>query len=167
MFTGLHHFDPNRTAARANLVLVGPADYTEEEHAFARRLQTASEVPPDGMHTAVTPFDPDAVSEPGGSTDVANISWVCPTVDLDVANWPQEVPAHSWASTAASGSSAAYKAMLVAAKVLAAAGVDVLTQPELVRAMRAEFDEQSKTFPYVSPVGPEVMPGLPSHMRGD
>ena len=77
MFTGLYHYNPNRTAARAvqaNLVLVGPADYTEEEHAFARRLQTASEVPPDGMHTAVTPFDPDAVSEPGGSTDDANIS---------------------------------------------------------------------------------------------
>ncbi len=51
--------------------------------------------------------------------------------------------------------------------MLAAAGVDVLTQPELVSAMRAEFDEQSKTFPYVSPVGPEVRPGLPSHMRGD
>ncbi|TDJ73526.1 MAG: amidohydrolase [Planctomycetota bacterium] len=170
VFTGLYHYNPNHAAARAvhaNLVLVGPADYTEAEHVFARHLQTAFEVEPDGMHTTVTPFDPDAAPEPGGSTDVANVSWICPTIDLSVANWPQDVPAHSWASTAASGSSAAYKAMLVASKVLAAAGVDVLTKPELVRAMRAEFEEQSKTFPYVSPVGPEVMPGLPSHMRGD
>jgi aminobenzoyl-glutamate utilization protein B len=170
VFTGLYHYNPNHAAARlmhANLVLVGPAAYDEDEHAFARRLQTAFEVPPAGMHDTIAPFDPDAAPEPGGSTDVANVSWVCPTIDLSVANWPERVPAHSWASTAASGSSAAYKAMLVASKVMAAAGVDVLTDPDLVRAMRAEFKEKSKGFPYVSPVGPEVMPSLPSHMRGE
>ena len=170
MFTGLYHYNPNHAAARAlhaNLVLVGAADYTEEEDDFARRLQAAFDLEPVGMHAVVDPFDPDAAPEPGGSTDVANISWVCPTIDLSVANWPVDVPAHSWASTAASGSSAGFKAMLVAAKVLAAAGIDVLADPELVQAMRTELEAQAKEFPYVSPVGSDVRPSLPTHMRGD
>jgi aminobenzoyl-glutamate utilization protein B len=166
--TGLYHYNPNQTAARCvhrNLDLVGPADYSEDEHAFARRLQTAFDVETDGMHDAVTPFDPEAPPESGGSTDVANVSWICPTIDLEVANWPRHIPAHSWASTAASGSTAGAKAMLTAAKVLAAAGVDVLSDPELVSAMRAEFELASKAFPYVSPVDADAPPRLPSHMR--
>ena len=168
MFTGLYHYNPSHTAARAmhaNLVLVGPAEYSAEEQTFARDLQKAFGLEALGMHTEIRPFDPDAAPEPGGSTDVANISWVCPTIDLNVANWPQTVPAHSWASTAASGSSAGTKAMLVGAKVLACAGIDVMTDAELVLAMRAEFEEQSATFPYVSPVGKDDLPSVPSHLR--
>ena len=168
VFTGLYHYNPSHAAARAmhaNLVLVGPAAYTDEEHAFARRLQTAFDVEPEGMHAEIEPFDPGAPPEPGGSTDVANVSWVCPTIDLSVANWPMEIPAHSWASTAASGSTAGKKAMLVAAKVLACAGVDVLTDPELVRALHAELEEKAADFPYVSPVAPDQVPALPSHLR--
>ncbi len=170
MFTGLYHYNPNLAAAEmmhANLRLVGPTDYTSEEQSFAADLQAAFGVAPSGMHTEITAFDPDAAPEPGGSTDVANISWVCPTIGLRVANWPLDVPAHSWASTAASGSSAAQKAMLNAAKVLSAAGIDVLTRPSLVQAMRDEFEQQSRAFPYVSPVSEESLPALPRSMRDD
>lgn len=170
MFTGLYHYNPNEAVARlmhANLELVGPASYSDAEQEFARELQRAFGLEPEGFHAAITPFDPNAEPEPGGSTDVANVSWVCPTIDLDVANWPRDVPAHSWASTAASGSSGGQKAMLVAAKVLACAGVDVLTQPELVAAMRAEFESSTAERGYVSPVGPDDQPRTPSHQRND
>lgn len=166
--TGLYHYNPNLPAARqmyANLALIGPVQYTDSDHAFARELQAAFGIEEQGMHSKVSPFEPDAPTEPGGSTDVANISWVCPTIGLSVANWPMEIPAHSWASTAASGSPAAYKAMCVAAKVLACAGVDVLTNPELVSAARVAFEKTSATFPYVSPVGKDDHPSLPSSMR--
>lgn len=169
-FTGLYHYNPNLAVAQLmhrNLELVGAADYNDDEHAFGRSLQEAFGVEPAGMHDGITPFDPHAEPEPGGSTDVANISWVCPTIDLRVANWPRRVPAHSWASTAASGSSAAQKAMLQAAKVLAAAGVDVLTNPDLVAAMRAEFELRAAEFPYVSPVAADAVPALPTSMRED
>ena len=168
MFTGLYHYNPNHALARrmhANLTLVGAPRFSEDDQRFARELQAAFDLEPSGMHTSIRPFDPDAAPEPGGSTDVANISWVCPTIDLNVANWPQEVPAHSWASTAASGSEGAQRAMLVASQVLAATGVDILTQPAAVQAMRAEFEERSRAFPYVSPVGPEDRPQVPSHLR--
>lgn len=168
MFTGLYHYNPNQALAKLmhdNLSLVGPAAYTDEQHAFGRALQTAFGVEPSGMHSEILPFDPDAAPEPGGSTDVANISWVCPTIDLSVANWPRDVPAHSWASTAASGSDAGYLAMHVAAQVLACAGIDVLTQPHAVAAMAAEWEASSALFPYVDPLGPDAVPSLPSSMR--
>jgi aminobenzoyl-glutamate utilization protein B len=168
MFTGLYHYNPNLRAAQqvhANLMLVGPAPYDEQDQAFARELQGAFGLEPLGLQSEIEPFDPAAAPEPGGSTDVANISWVCPTIDLNVANWPLDVPAHSWASTAASGAPAAYKAMLVASKVLACAGVDVLSDPALVAEMRAEFERSSAIFPYVSPVGPDDHPSLPSSLR--
>ncbi len=170
MFTGLYHYNPNHTVARLmhrNLELIGPPDFSEEHHAFARGLQENFGLEPLGMHAEVRPFDPDPEPESGGSTDVANISWVCPTIDLSVANWPLEIPAHSWASTAASGSDGGKLAMLTAAKVLAASGIDVLTHPEEVSEARAEFERASAGFPYVSPVGPEDAPSLPSHLRAN
>lgn len=168
MFTGLYHYNPNLRAAElmhSNLELVGPPAFDTGDQDFARSLQEAFHLDPEGMHSAISPFDPDAAPEPGGSTDVANISWVCPTIDLNVANWPIGVPAHSWASTAASGTEGANKAMVVAAKVMACAGIDVLTHPDLVAEMREEFERSSSAFPYVSPVGPEDLPSLPSSMR--
>ena len=168
MFTGLYHYNPNVAAARLlhrNLELVGAPAFTDAHHDFARELQQAFGVPAVGMHDAIAPFDPDPEPEPGGSTDVANISWVCPTIDLSVANWPREVPAHSWASTAASGSEGAQLAMLTAAKVLACAGIDALTLPRLRAGMRAEFERAVADFPYVSPVGDDDLPAVPSHLR--
>ena len=41
----------------------------------------------------------------------------------------------------------------------------MLTKPELVAAARAAFEESSAKFPYVSPIGPEDRPSLPSNMR--
>ncbi|MFT7462648.1 MAG: aminobenzoyl-glutamate utilization protein B [Pseudohongiellaceae bacterium] len=168
VFTGLYHYNPNEALARLmhdNLTLVGPADYTEAHHNFAKELQRGFGIEPVGMHAEITPFDPAAPPLPGGSTDVANISWVCPTIDLSVANWPMGIPAHSWASTAASGSDAGRQAMIVAAKVLACAGIDVLTNPTAVSAMAEEFAVSSASFPYVDPLGPDAVPSLPSSMR--
>lgn len=170
VLTGLYHYNPNEALARAvhaNLELVGPAKHDEAEQEFARNLQRAFGVEPAGYSEEIRPFDPHAAPEPGGSTDVANVSWVCPTIDLDVANWPIDVPAHSWASTAASGTSAGVAAMHVAAKVLACAALDVLSDPQLVEAARAELAKSVEKRPYVSPVGPDDVPALPSSLVGD
>lgn len=167
-YTGLYHYNPNELVARvmhSNLELVGPAAYTEAEHDFARELQAAFGLEPSGYHTAVAPFDPNAAPEPGGSTDVANISWVCPTIDLNVACWPENVPAHSWASTAASGAPGGFRGMWTAAEVLACTGVDFLLDGALIGAAQHEFEQSSASFPYVSPVGPEDRPSLPTSMR--
>ena len=82
-----------------------------------------------------------------------------------LSNWPQNIPAHSWASTAASGSEPGLKAMLNACKVLAFNAIDVMTDPSLLDPVRKEFSESVEAFDYDPPVGSEVKPTLPSHMR--
>ncbi|MEE9166405.1 MAG: amidohydrolase [Candidatus Neomarinimicrobiota bacterium] len=168
LFTGLYDYNINLEAGRMvqkNLELVGPPSFTEVEQAFARELQESFGLEPQGMHTEVIRFDPERAPEPGGSTDVANISWVAPTVGFGVANWPLKVPAHSWASTAASGSPAGLKAMSTAAKVLALSGIDALTDPGTMKVIRDEFIESRKKFDYGDAIGPDIQPALPSHMK--
>ena len=55
--------------------------------------------------------------------------------------------------------------MLNACKVLAFNAIDVMSDPGLIEPMKDEFADSRKKFDYMPPVGPEVKPGLPSHMR--
>jgi hypothetical protein len=48
--------------------------------------------------------------------------------------------------------------MLVAAKVLAATGVDLLSDPTTVAAVKVDFAAQTKGKPYVSPLTPNQKP---------
>ena len=168
MLTGVYEYNHNHATAKvihANLSLMGAPKYTKSEEKFARDLQEAFGVDVEGYHAEVAELNLDPPRESGGSTDVANISWTTPTASFGVSNWPQNIPAHSWASTAASGSEPGLKAMLNACKVLAFNAIDVMSDPSLIEPMKNEFANSRKKFDYIPPVGPEVKPGLPSHMR--
>ncbi len=170
MLTGVYEYNNNKEAAKLvqrNLEAVGALDYSEEEQEFARALQKGFGVQIEGYHTEVTELNLDPPPESGGSTDVANISWVTPTIGFSVAAWPLNIPAHSWASTAASGSSGGLKAMLLASKVLAFSAIDVMTDPEMLEPMRSEFKKSLERFDYGPPVDAGAKPMLPSHMRDD
>ena len=65
-------------------------DYTEQEQAFARQIQRATGVPELGMSTGVKPLE--GQQPEGGSTDVADVSWVVPTLHLSIATSPLAAP---------------------------------------------------------------------------
>src|SRR5690606_451843 len=93
--SGDYEFLVNWTGQRVvqeNLELLGPIRFTEEEHDFARRLQVACGVDPTGLKTAVEPFLENFGEPQGGSTDVADVSWVTPTLHLSVATAPANTP---------------------------------------------------------------------------
>lgn len=92
-----------------------------------------------------------------GSTDVGDVSWLTPTAQFTAVTWPSGVPGHSWQIVAAGKASAAKKGMLLAAKVLAGAAADLMENPNLLEAARAEF-EISTAEGYDCPIGPEVKP---------
>jgi aminobenzoyl-glutamate utilization protein B len=48
------------------------------------------------------------------------------------------------------------KGAFYAARVLTATGIDVLTNPALRQAARADFERRTAGQPYVSPLGPEM-----------
>ena len=87
----------------------------------------------------------------GGSTDVGDVSWIVPTVQMSAATVPLGCPGHSWQNCASSGSNIGKKAMLVAAKTMALCGLDLVEHPEEIKKAKAEFDEKTKDQPYKCP----------------
>lgn len=133
----------NRTLSSAldrSLQLVGGYKYTPEEQQFAdaiRRTLGNTTAPAD-LHEKVLPTQEGILS---ASTDVGDVSWVVPTAQFNAATWVPGTAAHTWQSTAASGMSIGQKGMLVAAKTFALTTIDLLTDPKIIPAARAEFEK--------------------------
>ena len=142
----------------ANLLWLGPATYTSEEQAFARQIQRATGVPEAGMVGEVSPLENQP--QEGGSTDVADISWIAPTLHLTVATSPKDAPWHAWPVVATAGMSIGHKGLIRASKVLAATMVDLYEQPQALAAIRAEFEAKKGATVYEAyvPDGPPPVP---------
>ena len=94
-----------------------------------------------------------------GSTDVGDVSWVVPNSGLSTATWVPGTPAHSWQAVAAGGTSIGHKGMVNAAKTLAMTVHDLMTQPPLVTAARAEFEKKRGAgFTYAPLIGDRKPP---------
>jgi aminobenzoyl-glutamate utilization protein B len=132
----------------SNLSWLGPIDYTDDEQAFARRMQKNARVEEKGIDGSVQPFKDPKPDPPGGSTDVGDVSWIVPTLHLSVTTTPWEVPWHAWPVVASSGMSIGQKGMIHAARTLVATAVDLFERPELLQAIRAEFAEKTKGHVY-------------------
>jgi amidohydrolase len=74
-----------------------------------------------------------------GSTDMANVSWVCPTIHPDLAISDQGVPGHSIAFRDAAASPRADETTLLAATLVAQTAVDLFLDPAFVEAAWAAF----------------------------
>lgn len=133
---------PNETLARVQqraLETVGGFTLSAAERDFARQLQRSegfSAVPLEAT-SQVRPFAPGGVNPT--STDVGDVSWVVPTVQLYVATWVPGTVAHTWQATAAGGTSIGAKGMLVAAKSMALAAAELFSSPSLVAAAKSEL----------------------------
>lgn len=73
------------------------------------------------------------------STDVGDVSWVTPTVQISTATWVAGTPPHSWQAASASGTSIGVKGAIVAAKTLALTGAELFRSPDTIAAAKAEF----------------------------
>jgi aminobenzoyl-glutamate utilization protein B len=163
LISGTYNIRNNKEAAKvvhANLEALGPVPFTDEQQKFARELQEAMGVPAVGANGAVRPLDLDATEITGGSTDVADVSWVVPTVDFSVATAPVDLPWHSWGVVAASGRPIGHAGMHHAAKAMAMTVIDLYQSPETRQRIREEFEASSADVTYESyiPPGPPPSP---------
>ncbi|MEO5816481.1 MAG: amidohydrolase [Gemmatimonadaceae bacterium] len=148
----------NETLAKVQqraLERVGGFTYNAEEKAFAEKLQKTlfkSAVP---LETTAKVYPLDLTSPVGGgSTDVGDVSWRVPTVQLNAATWVPGTPAHSWQAVAAGGMSIGTKGMVVAAKTMALTAAELFTAPATIAAAKAEFDRQrGPNFKYFTRLG--------------
>lgn len=164
LITGVHEVLLNRPlqeAMQANLETVGPPDFDEEDQEFARRLQSFIGVEEKGLDAEINPLKDEPEPPGGGSTDVAEVSWIAPEAGLSVTTAAAGIPWHSWAASASHGTEGAVKGAVLAAKVLALTAVDVLTDPDLLQEAQAFFQEKTGGRPYESPVPADQEPILP------
>ena len=144
--------EPLAQLALANLQRVGGVAYTAEERAFAEKVHAtfAAGAEPLGSEATVRPLDR---SPGGGSTDLADVSWNVPTVELEAATWVPGTPAHTWQAVAAGGTTIGTKGMLVAAKAMALTAADLFLDPARLQAARADFDRRRAGVTYSPRIG--------------
>jgi aminobenzoyl-glutamate utilization protein B len=146
---------------------VGPPKFTEEDLAFAgqisksftpgqreaalRKEHVPEEVLSQVLNDTWVPRS-EVPREGEGSTDVGDVSWCCPTAQFGTACNAIGTPGHSWQYTAQAGMEIGHKGMIVAGKILAEAGFELMTGPELLQKAKAEFKKSTRGKPYVSAI---------------
>lgn len=175
--TGSYNMVPNDTLSEVlleKLKEVGPPEFNEEEIHLAKHLQetfspdavedtlasyglTREEVGDPLCDRIVEPFDRGTVLP--GSTDVGDVSHIAPTAQITTCCQALGTPLHSWQNTASVGSSIGTKGMMLAAKAMALAALDLETQPDILEAAQDEFAKKTGGKEYTSPLPEDAVPG--------
>ncbi|MEO0884274.1 MAG: amidohydrolase [Pseudomonadota bacterium] len=145
--------EPLQKVMHAKLTQVGGVTYTDEERAFAEKIQDSFFRPSLELGSEET-IEPYNVSLGYGSTDVGDVSYAVPTVGVGAATWVPGTSAHSWQAVAASGMSIGVKGSQVAAKSMALTAIELYLNDDLRMAARADFDAaRGEDYEYRSLLG--------------
>lgn len=93
-----------------------------------------------------------------GSTDVGDVSWVCPTAQINTVTEAAGTPGHSWQMVSQGKSSIAHKGMLFAGKVMAGTIIDLIENPEMIEEAKAELKKRVGEEGYIPPIPKDVRP---------
>jgi len=165
-FFGMHDLLPNDTLVKqihAHMSAL-PLKWTPEEQNFAKACQREMNLPETGLMPNIMPVLPEITM--GGSTDVGDVSYNTPTGLFALATMPIGVGLHTWPVTACGGMSIGDKGSIYSATVMAGVGYDIMTNPELRAAARADFNRRKAGRIYVSPLAESRLrpDGIPSHL---
>lgn len=106
-------------------------------------------------------LDPAPPVAHGGSTDTADVSWNCPTVQMHIGNWVVGTPGHSWQSASQSRGSYAKKAALYAGKAVAQTIMRLFDDNELIEKAKSEHKEKIGDG-YICPLPDDLKPDFAS-----
>jgi aminobenzoyl-glutamate utilization protein B len=164
-----HQAHHNRTLAEVmqqNIEWIGMPNWTKEEEDFARILQAELGSRPVGRPHSVERIKiPEPTFTGGSSSDHGDVTLVVPTATIRFPGIPPGVLGHHWSTVACGYGAAAHKGLNVGAKAMAATAMDLLTRPELLVAIRNEFDAYSEKHPYQSFLPEEAVPPLDINQR--
>ena len=155
--TDCHEIIPNTPLAELmlkNLEAVGAPKFTEEEQAFARRLQQPlieqfGTKFPLAIDEQIHPLS-QSIKSGKGSTDVGDISWYIPTGGIRTACLVAKSPGHSWQNVACIGSTMGEKGVQYAAKVLSVSALELFENPEAIVAAKADWKSRMKERTYTT-----------------
>ncbi|MBQ2697673.1 MAG: amidohydrolase [Clostridia bacterium] len=161
------------------LVEVGAPEWDEEDYALARsfhatyneltmnaikesivktygadRLEEILEKP---LDSEIHPYEPEKAVISCGSTDVGDVTYACPCLNLNVATACVGNVGHTWQMTAQSGSRLAHKGLLVAAKAMALSAIRTMNDPDAI-ARAKEIVLRQNGGKYECPLPDSVKP---------
>ena len=177
---------PNNTLEAVmwkNMSEIPMPDYTPEEQAFAAAIRATCPSHTDflsrcrkavgrvegakyaggyddttAIFTRPLPYRPsDAIH--AGSTDVGDVSCVCPVVQANVTTMAADTPGHSWQEVAQGKAGPAHKGEIYAAQLMAATAIDLIHSPETIAAAQAELKER------LADDGGKYIPPIPEGVR--
>ena len=157
---------------QCNLDQLGAPEFSKEEHLYAKKYQetlTRKDIESAYSHAGIDLVEGQVLAETivagdvkpvdmGGSTDVADVSWVVPTVSLWGANYAIGTPFHSWQMTAQGKSSIAIKGMTHAAMVMAATGSDLILNKTILDDAWSEHNKTIEKEGYMLPISLSASP---------
>lgn len=153
---------PDRTSAWFMIRSDDPADYDRMRSAFEAMCQAAALATGTSVETVFSGWATTMINNPvltdrfranmaaygiadmgddpnAGSTDMANVSWTCPTIHPDLAICEPGVPGHSIRFRDAAAMPKADETTLLAATLVAQTAYDLFADPSLVEAAWAAF----------------------------
>ena len=142
---------------------IGVPEPTEEDIAFAKALTDAALTgipdadPAHPIHWELKPYGEDEPQK-HGSTDVGDVSWVCPTAQIHTATIARGTPGHSWQTVAQGKLPLAHRMTNYAGKCMAAGAVELLRDPELLERAKKEFRQRVGEAGYIPPIPKDVKP---------
>ncbi|MBA7537650.1 p-aminobenzoyl-glutamate hydrolase subunit B [subsurface metagenome] len=162
-FEGTHQKIPNEALAKLifkNMKLVGLPEWTAEEQAYAKEVQKNAGIEEAGLPDTISIRVAPDVCTGGGSSDEGDVSIAVPLAGLSTPCKPKGVPGHSWGVVATGCTSIAHKGLIAGAKAIACTGLDILTDPKVLKEIKDEFDEMHLKIPPYECLTPELDPTL-------
>lgn len=156
----------NDTLQRAlyeKMAQIGVPEITAADEAYARELTQKALMeypkadPAHPIHAELLPYTGQIEYE-CGSTDVGDVSWLCPTVQAKTATWAFGTPGHSWQTVTQGVMPLAHKMTLYAAKSLAALGAELMVNAGLLAQAKQEHRRLVGPEGYVCPIPKGVKP---------
>lgn len=137
----------------------GGYEYTPDEKTFATELQktlagSIRSPGPEKVHTDMSE------SVGSASSDAGDVSWVVPTAQFTAATFVPGVSAHTWQAAACAGTSIGRKGMVVAARTLAVAGVELFENPSEIKAAHDAFGKRLDGRKWSTRIAPDAKPPL-------
>lgn len=167
-----------------NMEDIGAPVYTHAEERFAKDIVASYELPEKsvdlaarlspvwgrileehyaahgvGINNMVLPYQHwDNVT--AASTDVGDVSWICPTTMFFTQCAAAKITEHSWQYVACNATSLAHKGLIFAGKILAGSAIDILENPKLVEEAWTDYEQYLKGRSYRCPLYPGEKPRL-------
>ncbi|WP_439533604.1 amidohydrolase [Polymorphobacter sp.] len=149
ILAGSWPFNGNKALAELvskNIEAVGMPAWSDDDVRFARYYQKAMGAQEEGLPTKVSPLTSDRQN--ASTNDAGDITWNLPYVQFYIpAKPPGALAGHHWSSGIGPATPVAHKGIAAGSKAMAASVIDLMTNPQALAAIKADFKTEMARWP--------------------